>query len=117
MSGYIKKTWFKSGDWNATCDVCGFRFKASQLRKRWDGLMVCKDDWEPRHPQELIRPIKENISVPWTRPELPVIEIGVCSVTGINGVAGVGEAGCAVAGNDNGYRDQTFPSTFNGNTL
>ena len=38
-----------SYDYNAICDSCGLQFKASQLRKRWDGLMVCKDDWEQRH--------------------------------------------------------------------
>ena len=64
----FKKTYYKPGDWNAICDVCGFKFKASQLLKRWDGLMVCMDDFETRHPQDFIRPIKERNSVPWTRP-------------------------------------------------
>lgn len=59
--------YFKPGDWNAYCDVCGFKFKASQLRKRWDGHMVCEKDYEERHPQELIRMPKEDTSVPWSR--------------------------------------------------
>lgn len=57
------------GDWNAICDRCGFEFKASQLRKTWDGLYVCEEDWEQRHPQDFIRGVKEDQSVPWTRPE------------------------------------------------
>ena len=57
------------GAWNAMCDVCGFKFKSFQLRKRWDGLMVCSDDFEHRHPQDLIKIPKEDTSVPWTRPE------------------------------------------------
>lgn len=58
------------GDYNAICDVCGFEYKASKLRKRWDGLMVCKDDWETRHPQDLYRfPEGTESVVPWTRPE------------------------------------------------
>jgi hypothetical protein len=60
------------GDWNALCDVCGMKFKASDLREQWDGdkrLMVCKDDWEPRHPSEFFRPPKADISVPWERPD------------------------------------------------
>lgn len=64
----IKRTHYVPGDWNAICDVCGFKFKASQLMKRWDGLMVCREDFETRHPQDFMRPIKENIAVPWTRP-------------------------------------------------
>ena len=60
------------GTWNVVCDVCGFKFKADELRKRWDGMMVCSRDYEERHPQELIRPIKERIGVPWTRKSEPV---------------------------------------------
>lgn len=51
---------FILGDSNAICDVCGFKHKQSQLRKRWDGAMVCQKDWEPRHPQDLIRPRPER---------------------------------------------------------
>ena len=65
----MRNTWWISGDYNAICDVCGFKFKASQLKKRWDGAMVCERDWETRHPQELIRPIPDQIKLPWTRPE------------------------------------------------
>lgn len=56
------------GDWNALCDSCGRKFKASSLQKRWDGLIVCKEDWEQRHPQDLLRVQREQISVPWSRP-------------------------------------------------
>lgn len=64
----FKKTHYKSGSWNWICDVCGFKYKAEQALNRWDGLKVCSSCWEMRHPQELIRPIKERNSVPWTRP-------------------------------------------------
>ena len=60
---------FKLGDWEAICDVCGFKFKAEQLRQRWDGLMTCHKDWEPRHPMDFFRMPEERISVPWSRPE------------------------------------------------
>lgn len=114
----LRKTYYKPGDWNALCDVCGEKFKASQLMKRWDGLMVCWDDWEPRHPQELIRPIKERNSVPWTRPRPEDVFINVCSIYGRNAIAGIGVAGCAIAGSDNGQRaDDLYPSTFNLETL
>jgi len=64
-----KETYYKKGDWNAICDVCGFKFKASQLRKRWDNMRVCSDDWEERQPQDLLRARPDDQSVPWTRPE------------------------------------------------
>lgn len=59
---------YVSGDWNAICDSCGKKVKASKLRRRWDGFMVCEDDYEMRHPQDFIRAKKDKISVPFTRP-------------------------------------------------
>jgi hypothetical protein len=63
----IPQTRFVKGEWNAACDECGFVFKASQLRRRWDGATVCKDDYESRHPQDLLRVRPEKKSVPWVR--------------------------------------------------
>ena len=63
------KTTYKKGDWNALCDVCGFKFKASQLRRRWDNMRVCEADFEERHPQDLLRGRKDDSSVTWSRPE------------------------------------------------
>lgn len=60
---------YTSGDWLAICDSCGKQFKASSLRKRWDGLMVCEGDWEERHPQDFVRGVPDNMSVPWARDE------------------------------------------------
>lgn len=59
---------FILGDSNAICDVCGFKHKQSQLRKRWDGAMVCKADWEPRHPQDFVKARPERNNVKNARP-------------------------------------------------
>ena len=67
----MRNTWWKSGQFNALCDVCGKKFKSVELKQRWDGLMVCQVDWETRHPQELIRPVQDQNKLPWTRPEPP----------------------------------------------
>jgi len=60
------------GDYNAECDRCRFKYKASELKKEWTGLMVCVHCWEPRHPQDFIRGVKEAEPLPWTRP-VPVL--------------------------------------------
>ena len=31
---------FVSGQWNAICDRCGFKFKSSELKKDWQGLQA-----------------------------------------------------------------------------
>lgn len=61
--------YYKAGTWNAICDRCGFEFKSDELRMEWTGLMVCHPCWEPRHPQDLIRPHREAPPLPWVRPE------------------------------------------------
>ena len=57
------------GDWNAICDRCGAKFKASELKKTWEGLYVCDNDWEPRHSLDFLKAPHEKISIPWARPE------------------------------------------------
>lgn len=62
---------FVAGQWNAICDVCAQKYKSSEMRKRWDGLMVCPNDWEPRHPQDFLRSVPDHQAVPWSRPQIP----------------------------------------------
>ena len=71
----MSRTYWKNGDWNGLCDVCGKKFKSSQLRERWDGLRVCKKDYEQRHPSDFVRGRPDNQSVPWTRPENTDVEV------------------------------------------
>lgn len=63
------QNYYKKGEWNAICDVCGFKFKSGMMKERWDGLMVCRDDYETRHPQDLLKVKQENVTPPWTRPQ------------------------------------------------
>lgn len=63
------KSHYKSGEWNALCDVCGLKYKSSELQKRWDGMMVCKQDYEVRHPQDYMRGPRGEKGIPWSRPE------------------------------------------------
>ena len=63
-----KKRWV-SGDHLVICDVCGFEFYRSQTRLRWDNLLVCRADFELRHPQDFLRVKPEKIGVDIARPE------------------------------------------------
>ena len=65
----LSKTRLVLGDWNAICDSCGVKFKASQLQKQWDGLMVCKRCFEVRHPLDFVEGVPDDQSVAWARPE------------------------------------------------
>lgn len=63
------RNYFVSGDWNVVCYRCGFKYKASMLRKEWTGLEVCDKCWEIKHEQLLIKVPEEQISPPWKQPE------------------------------------------------
>ncbi len=91
--------YLKIGDWNASCDVCGFRYKASQLLLRWDGARTCSRCYETRHPQDMIKVPKEAPPIPWTRPENDIFVGPSCSYFTKLAVPGVGTAGCMIAGN------------------
>jgi hypothetical protein len=92
---------FKSGSWNFICDVCGFKKKIEEGRKRWDGLLVCEEDWETDHPQKYLRVRESGLSVPIIRDEPEDNFILVCTVITNQGIAGLGVAGCMVAGRNN----------------
>jgi hypothetical protein len=65
-----------AGDFWRICDCCGFKRRASQTRMRWDGLIVCLEDFETRHPQDFVRGRKDNQVVPNPRPESADMLVG-----------------------------------------
>ena len=90
-------TRFVSGQWNAICDRCGFKFKSSELQKDWQGLMVCKDDFEQRHPQSLIKVPTEKAFPEWSRPRPEDIFTMACYIWGESSYADLGSADCMKA--------------------
>jgi len=89
---------YKAGSWNAICDVCSFKFKADQLRKRWDGLMVCDKDFELDHPQKYLKVFEDKTSVPWVRSRPADVFITECNALTSSSVAGYVTVGCWIAG-------------------
>lgn len=119
MANYQR--YYNVGDWKTQCDVCGQKFKAHELRLRWDGYMVCNADFELRHAQDLLRTVPYTQAVAWTRPEnIDTTSVYVCSLVTSAGGADIGVADCMRADWNNDYTDlydDLYPSTFNLNTL
>lgn len=102
---------YDHGDWKAICDVCGWLYKASELKLgigRQRGLRVCLKDWDEYHPQDDLRAVPDNPQVPWTRPE--GVDVFVpdpdCTIEERQAVAGQGVAGCLIAGLDSDLADE-----------
>jgi hypothetical protein len=87
----------RSFGYNAICDVCGFKFKASQLSKRWDGMMVCKHDYEVRHSLDFYTTKNDAHLLPWTRSDSVGIDVGPVYINNTSSIAGIAVAGNAIA--------------------
>ena len=93
------KNYYKSGSWNVICQLCGKKMKSSDVHKRWDGLLVCEDDYENRNILDFIRTHPEKLNVPYLNPEVPdQFAPEVCTVPGRTARTGKGVAGCMIAG-------------------
>lgn len=97
----MKKNHYVSGEFNVTCDVCSRKIKASDAKQRWDGFIVCPDDFETRQPQDFVKPRQDKITVPFTRPIPPFVSTGVvyiCTPEGRTAITNYAVAGCSIAG-------------------
>jgi len=65
---------YQPGNYRFICQVCGFEYRWTQIKKRWDGLWVCEKDYEERHPQDFVRGRKETLSVPESSPDITIQE-------------------------------------------
>lgn len=93
--------YYKPGCWNVICMVCGMQFKSDEIVKRWDGALVCKEDWEPRHILDFSRSMTERSSVPFTNPEPTDLFVDVPYIYNTQAIAGIAVSGLAVSGYTN----------------
>jgi len=103
MSGKGEADYYKSGEWNFVCDLCGRKNKSGMAMFTWNGLYVCRHHKEVRNPQDFLRGVKDDQSVPWSRPyhpprcdttEFPYVEF--CTLQGENSIPGFAIPGCTV---------------------
>jgi hypothetical protein len=88
------------GNWKVACQSCGFWFPSGEIRRRWDGLLVCDKDYETRHPQTLIQ-IRAETAVPAfvSKDANPDEYVEVCYIEDSSCYADMCTADCARADN------------------
>ena len=59
---------FKMGSFYRICDRTGFATRAERTRKEWTGLIVRDAQWEPRQPQDFVKGVIDDQTVPQPRP-------------------------------------------------
>ena len=87
--------YLKLGSWNASCDRCGRKRKGDELKKTWNNLWVCPEHWEPRHPQDFVKAVRENPTPPFTRNPKEEF-VAVCTLEGITAIVGMAVVDCAL---------------------
>jgi len=102
--------------WYILCDVCGKKIYNTDAFQRWDGLLVCANDYERKHPLLGYRykPKDGEGSVSskqlFTGHEDLSQSVLVCDIYTSMGISGYGTAGCAQAGTFN-LNFSPLPST------
>ena len=117
MSSFNRKTkspgWKSGGHW-VECQRTGRVVRNYDIRKEWTGLLVAKEEWEPRHPQEFIRGIVDNPSAQgYKNSETTGTDVGLDYG---EAHAGLARARSARTGYTNTLNDIPLGS-FNSNTL
>lgn len=93
-----KADYLDLGNWNAVCNRCGRKFKASTLKLMWTGEYVCPPHWEARQPQDFVRTPPDDQTPPWTQPMPAPIFVYFCTLNGSSAITQYATAGCVVAG-------------------
>ncbi len=76
MSGGGPEDYFLDGNWDLRCQECYIKIKSGDARRRWDNLLVCWRCWEIRNPQDFVRGIPDDSSVPYSTGNPKPIYIG-----------------------------------------
>ena len=63
------RTKLTPGDWYVWCDRTGMKVPASETVQQWDGQRVWNRVADERHPQDFVRGVREDNSVPFARPK------------------------------------------------
>ena len=93
-----KSDYLALGDWNTICFECGRKFKASIMRKHWQGYWVCPAHWEPRQTQDFVKGVPDMQAPPWVQPPPANSFVEFCTPNDTNDIPGLAIPGCAIPG-------------------
>jgi hypothetical protein len=78
--------------------MCGFKRKADEMVRNWQGLWRCPEHDEPRQPQDFARGIPDYMGVPWAQSPQPKYTL-ICSINTRSAIPGYMIPGCMIPGN------------------
>lgn len=66
--------WYATGEYNFACDICGSVFKSGEMFRGYGenlDAVVCRMCYTPQQPQDFVRVLPDNQSVPVSRARPP----------------------------------------------
>lgn len=69
------------GDFYRVCDISGFKIRNGRTRKEWNNLIVWDRVWEARQPQDFVKGVIDDQTVPEPRPRQPNVFLGFLTTT------------------------------------
>lgn len=70
------KKHFRMGSFYRICDRTGFATRAEDTQMEWNNLIVDRRVFESRQPQDFVRGVSDNQTVPYARPRSPNVFVG-----------------------------------------
>jgi hypothetical protein len=67
---------YRMGSFYRSDDRSGFTVRSEQTRQEWQDLIVDQKLWEPRQPQDLVKGVADDQTVPEARPVPPPTFVG-----------------------------------------
>ena len=85
------------GAWNVKCSMCGHVYKSIEMERNWQGQYRCSRCNEPRQPQDFVRGVVDDMSVPYAQPQNTSFVL-FCDVNGSSAIPGYATPGCMIPG-------------------
>lgn len=67
---------YRPGSFYRICDRTGFATRAERTQREWQGLIVRKEVWEARQPQDFVKGVADIQTVPYPRPRQTNVFVG-----------------------------------------
>lgn len=68
---------YRPGTFWRICDQSGFTVRDTHTSKQWDNLIVRRQSFDIRHPQQFVKGVRDNQNVQLPRPQAPFSYIGI----------------------------------------
>jgi len=63
-----REGFYKMGSFYRVCDLTGFTVRAEREKKMWTNTIRRTQSWEPRQPQDFVKGVRDDQTVPEPRP-------------------------------------------------